>query len=212
MLTLAVVARDTKESPQALRDRGMSPAVFYGPKEASQGVAIDTIKLESVWKEAGETTLVILEGLGAAKETLIHDVQIHPVTGRIVHADFYVLEKGKKVEVTVPLHFIGESSAEKAGFIIVKALYEIDIEVAAAELPHHLDVDISTLVNLGDHLTVADIKLPKSATLNTDAEETVASVTEFKEVKEEEQLPTAADLAAPVEADAVTTPEDKKQE
>lgn len=199
MLTLTLETRDIKESNDVLRARGLTPVVFYGPKEASQAGAVPTAKLESIWKDAGETTLVHLEGFGTTKETLIHDVQIHPVTGRIVHADFYVLEKGKKVEVPVQLHFVGESPAEKAGFILVKALYEIEIEVAAAELPHHLDVDISKLINLGDHITVADIVLPKSATLNTDSEETVVSVTEFKEVKEEEQLPTAEDLAAPVE-------------
>jgi large subunit ribosomal protein L25 len=200
MLTLQVTAREDmgKDSSATLRSKGMTPAVFYGKKEAAQAITVDARKLESVWKEAGETTLVMLEGLGAPKETLIHDVQIHPVTGVVTHADFYVLEKGKKIEVAVPLHFVGESQAEKAGFIIVKAMHEVEIEVSAAQLPHHLEVDISSLVNLGDHLTVADIKLPSSAELKTNPEETVASVTSYEEVKEEEQLPTKESLAEPV--------------
>lgn len=198
MLTLTVSKRDTNESVDALRASGVTPCVFYGPKEAPNAISVPTQTLESVWKEAGETTLVVLEGLDSPKETLIHDVQVHPVTGRITHADFYVLEKGKKVEVTVPLRFVGECPAEKAGFILAKSLYEIDIEVSPSELPHHLDVSLSNLNAVGDLLTAADVVLPKSAILKTDADEVLVSVTEFEEVNEAAQLPTKESLAAPV--------------
>jgi len=67
----------------------------------------------------------------------------------------------------------------------VKALHEIEIEVAPAELPHSLPVDISVLANVGDHITAGEVRLPPSATLITDAEEIVVSITEFKEEKEE---------------------------
>jgi large subunit ribosomal protein L25 len=209
MLTLQVTSRDIAIASDILRAQGTTPAVLYGPKESPVSISINTVELSRAWREAGETTLVVLERAGEKKETLIHDVQIHPVTGNILHADFYVLEKGKLVEVSVPLHFVGEAPAEKSGFIIVKALHEIDIAVAAAELPHHLDVDVSTLVNVGDHLTVADVKLPASATLQTNDADIVASVTEFKEVNAEAQLPTAADLAAPVAPETTDQKKDK---
>jgi len=51
---------------------------------------------------------------GEDKDALIHDVQFHPVTGRLLHADFYVLEKGKKIKISVPLEFEGAAPAEKA--------------------------------------------------------------------------------------------------
>ncbi len=95
MLSLEIHSRDAKESSDALRKRGVVPAVFYGPKEAATPIAIDALRIERVWKEAGETTIVKLEGVGEAKDTLIHDVQFHPITGKVLHADFYVLEKGK---------------------------------------------------------------------------------------------------------------------
>lgn len=185
MLTLAVQERKTTDSAANLRAKGLVPAVFYGPKQDSTSVSIDSRKLASVWKEAGETTLVKLSGLGEDVDTLIHDVQVHPVTGELLHADFYVLEKGKKVSITVPLEFVGSAPAEKLGGIVVKALHEVEIEVAAAELPHHLDVDLAALANIGDHLTAKDIKLPASAELKTDADEILVSVVEFKEEKEE---------------------------
>ncbi len=181
MLALEVKERDAKENPDALRARGAVPAVFYGPKEAATSIVIDAQKLEHVWKEAGQTSVVTLEGVGDKKDTLIHDVQFDPVTSKLLHADFYVLEKGKKVKIKVPLEFTGVAPAEKAGHIVVKTMHEVEIEVAPAELPHKLTVDLSTLENVGDHVTAADIKLPPSATLIGHASEIVVSVKAFKE-------------------------------
>ena len=185
MLALEVKLREAGEKPEILRKRGVVPGVFYGPKQEATPIAIEARKLAHVWRDAGETTIVTLQGVGDDKDTLIHDVQFHPVTGQLLHADFYVLEKGKKITISVPLAFEGVAPAEKSGHIVVKAMHEIEIEVAPAELPHHLVVDLTTLINVGDHITAGQIKLPPSATLITENDEIVASATEFKEEKEE---------------------------
>ena len=201
MLALEVKPRVDSDSSATLRTQGIIPAVIYGPKEDAASIAIDARKLESVWRDAGETTVITLKGIGADKDTLIHDVQLHPVTGKILHADFYVLEKGKKIEIAVPLEFIGEAPAEKLGHILVKALHEVEIEVAPAELPQHLDVDLSKLIEVGDHIVASDIKLPSSATLITNPEEIVASVMAFHEDVPEE-IVTEAVPATEVAAEA----------
>jgi large subunit ribosomal protein L25 len=185
MLTLEVKKRTADEKPEKLRMRGVVPAIFYGPKEEATAISIDERSLEHVWKTAGQTSVITLEGLGEKKDTLIHDVQFHPVTGKVLHVDFYVLEKGKKIEIAVPLEWVGQAPAEKAGNIVVKALHEIEIEVEAAHLPHSLPVDLSKLEKVGDHIKASGIVLPPTATLITDPEETVVSVTEFKEEAEE---------------------------
>ena len=213
MLALEVKPRG-KESAETVRAGGEVPAVFYGPKEASTAIIIDARKLAHVWKEAGETTIVTLKGVGEDKDTLIHDVQFHPVTSSLLHADFYVLEKGKKITIKVPLEFTGVAPAEKAGHIIVKALHEVEIEVAPAELPHHLAVDLTKLVTVGDHITASQIELPSSAALLTHGEEIVASVTEFKEEKAEvTPAPETVILTAKTEAAAegAAPAEDKKE-
>ncbi len=211
MLTLAVQERNAQDSKDTLREKGSIPAVFYGPKQESTAIVIDALRLERVWKEAGETTIVKLTGVGEEKDTLIHDVQFHPVTGKVLHADFYVIEKGKKVTLKVPLEFVGSAPAEKLGHIVVKALYEIEIEVAPAELPHHLEIDLTKLENVGDHITAQDIKLPPSAELKTSPDEIIASIIEFKEEKLDE-VPAPVVEAAPVDgapADAAATEEKK---
>jgi large subunit ribosomal protein L25 len=195
-MALDIQPRDKKLSPQNLRKQGVIPAVYYGPKESATPIAIDARRLEGIWRDAGETTIITLKGVGEEKDTLIRDVQLHPVTGKLLHVDFYVLEKGKKIQINVPLEFVGQAPAEKLGHIIVKALHEIEIEVAPAELPHSLEVDLAALENVGDHITAQQIKLPKSADLKTDPEEIVASVTEFKEEKIEEPAPAPEGAAA----------------
>jgi large subunit ribosomal protein L25 len=208
MLSLAVKARDSKESLEALRAKGAVPAVLYGPKEGSTPISFDARTFAKVWREAGETTIVKLTGVGEDKDTLIHDVQFHPVTDVAIHADFLVLEKGKKLTLNIPLEFVGASPAEKAGHILVKALHEVEIEVAPAELPKHLDVDVTTLVNVGDHIVASQIKLPPSGVLKTSADEIVASVTAFVEEKIEAPTVAPAEGAAPAAAPAT---EEKKE-
>jgi large subunit ribosomal protein L25 len=216
MLTLDVKTRDSKESPDDIRKRGLVPAIFYGGKESATAISVDALKFDRVFRQAGETTIVTLKGDGLEKDTLIHDVQVHPVTGKPLHADFYVLEKGKKITINIPLEFEGASPAEKAGHIIVKALHEIEIEVAPQELPHNLPVDISKLENVGDHILVSQIPLPPSAELKTDADEIVVSVIEFKEEKlDEPPTPVVpAEIAGATEegeAGAETTAEGKEE-
>jgi large subunit ribosomal protein L25 len=203
MLELAVTARTAKEDPKALRASGKIPAVFYGPKEASTPIAVDAVIFDKLWHSAGESTIVTLTGMGTKKDTLIHAVDVHPVSGAIQHADFYVIEAGKLLEVSIPIEFEGISPAEKVGGVVVKVLHEIPIKVAPGELPQHFTVDISKLENIGDHITVGDIKLPPSATLEIDAHETVVSITEAKEEEPEPVVATEGDAAAaPVEGGA----------
>lgn len=207
MLTLDIQPRTT-ETTDALRAKGLSPAVLYGPKEEAASIIINTRKLESIWKQAGETTIITLKGAGEDKDSLIHDVQFHPVTSAILHADFYILEKGKKIRINIPLEFVGLPPAEKLGHVVVKALHEVEIEVAPAELPQHLTIDMTKLSNVGDHITAGQIELPKSAELISGADEIVASVTSFVEEKVEEAAPAAeGEAAAPAEGEAATPAE-----
>lgn len=212
-MTLEVKARDLNESPEELRAAGVLPAVVYGSKDEAIAISVPRSVFEKLFREAGETTVVTLTGLGDKKETLIHDVQIHPVTGAALHADFYALAKGQKVTLNIPLEFTGSAPAEKQGHIIVKALHEIEIEVAPAELPHSLAVDLSKLENVGDHIVASQVTLPPSARLITNADEIVASVTEFKEEKAEEPvLPAAEGAPAEGAAAAPQEGEEKKAE
>ena len=186
MITLSAEKRDMKINIPALKKAGKIPAVFYGPKEKSTSITVPITDFIKVWKKAGESSVVILKEGNNEHETLIYDVDFHPVTGSPRHVDFYVIEKGKKVKVHVPLVFEGSSPAVKdKGGILVKVLRELEIEASPKDLPHELKVDISPLVEFSSVITAKDIKLPEGVSLVANALEIVASVAEAKEEVEE---------------------------
>ncbi len=190
MLTLKAEIRDTAIEPATIRKAGRIPAVFYGKKEASTSISISKIDFLKVWKEAGESSIVNLETPDGTKESLIQDVDIDPVSGNPRHADFYVFEKGHKVEVALPIEFTGTAPAIKdLGGIFVKVLHELKVEAMPKDLPHNITVDVTSLANFGDQILAQDIILPKGVELKINPEEVIATVTAPREEKEEEVVP-----------------------
>lgn len=196
MLTLTAEKRDkvSKTENEALKTGGRIPAVFYGKGVEATPISISGTDFLKVWKEAGESTIVKISGVGEDRDVLIHDVDVDPVKGDPRHADFYVIEKGKKLTVSVPLEFIGEAPAVKSlGGILTKVVHELEIEVLPQDLPQHIDVDVSSLIDFDTQIHVKDIALPNGVTAVTDQEEVVALVAEAKE--EEEGPVDAPDLS-----------------
>lgn len=190
MLTLEAKKRNTKEDLSALREGGFMPAVFYGKKDPSTPITIEKVKFLKVWKEAGESSVVSIKGDDLNVDALIHDVAVDPVSGEPLHADFYVFDKNKKVELSIPLEFVGVSPAVKdLGGQLIKVLFEIKIEALPQNLPHQIDVDISKLVEIGDQIHAKDIVLPQGVTLLEHPEEAVVLVDTPKEEVEIEITP-----------------------
>jgi large subunit ribosomal protein L25 len=192
MVTLEYTIRTAGKKSEQM---GMLPGVFYGKKQASTPVHVSLIDFIKVWKQAGESSVVTLAG-STPVDVLIQDVTIDPVSSIPQHVDFYVFEKGKKIEVSVPLVFTGVSPAVKdLGANLVKVLHEITVEASPENLPHDITVDISTLIDLDSVIIASDLKLPAGVSLAVDAEEVVASVSAAK-AEEIEEPTTAPDLSA----------------
>lgn len=182
MLTLNVSKRESKEKLVALRNEGVLPGVFYGPKEASTSVKMKYAEFLKIWKKAGESSVIELKTEDGSHDALIHEVDVHPVTGAPRHVDFYVIEKGKKVEVAVPIIFEGVSPAVKdLGGILVKVVHELKIEAGVKDLPKEIVVDISSLTGLDSVITAGSITLPKGVELKIKPEDIIASVAVAKE-------------------------------
>ncbi len=186
MLTLEVTKRETSgaKAPALLR-AGTIPAVVYGPHQEATPIAFSAAAFTKVLREAGEATIVSLEGLGASLPTLIHEVDLDPVTHTPRHVDFYAVTKGEKVEVAIPLTFVGESAAVTAGANLVKVLHEIEVEADPMNLPHAIEVDISALAALDDRISAKDLQLPAGVELVTEPDEVVALAQAVVEEKEE---------------------------
>lgn len=204
MLKLETRPRKAGEKLDHLRADGMMPAVFYGKKQESTPVSVNLIEFMKVWKKAGETSVVTLHTADGELEALIHDIDLEPVTETPRHADFYVFEKGHKVELEVPLEFVGVSPAVKdlAG-ILIKVLHEVTVEAMPKDLPREIPVDISSLVNFESQILAKDLKLPSGVELKTSPDEVVALVSEPKEEVVEE---------APVDLSAIEVEKKGKKE
>lgn len=185
MLSLNIQKRESGDRLETIRAAGNIPGVLYGKKEESMPITLSAKDFSKVWKEAGESSVITLSGVGSVKEALIHDVDLDPVKGGVRHVDLYVIEKGQKVSVHVPLSFDGVAPAEKLGAVLVKVLHEIEVEAGAADLPHELTVDISKLTEVDAQILAKDITLPKGVTLVTDGDEVVALAAPATEETEE---------------------------
>ncbi len=160
-----------------LRREGKIPAVVYGRALEAVSIALDEKFFSRVLEEAGESTIIELNGLDAAHDVLIKAVAYDPVSGRLLHADLYAVEKGQMVTVTVPIEFTGVSPAVKdLGGMLVKVMHELEIEGDPKNLPHEILVDISVLGAPEDKITLADVQLPAGVTTDNDPADVVALI------------------------------------
>lgn len=183
-MTIEIKAEKREEvgKLESLRASGFLPAVYYGHKKESTPIKIKKNDFLKAWKNAGESSVIKLQTPSGDLEALIHDVDINPITGEPRHADFYVFEKGHKVEISIPIEFEGVSPAIKdLGGILVKVLREIKVKAEPANLPHEIKIDISGLVDFQSQILAKDITLPKGVELMENLEEVVAAVSEAKE-------------------------------
>jgi len=180
---------------EALRSKGVLPGVVYGPKEPATAFALPRAIFEKLFSEAGESTVITLKGLGDDKDVLVHDVAYDPVSGHVIHVDLYAIEAGKTLQVHVPLEFEGEAPVLKGDATLTKVLHEIEVECLPRNLPQHLTIDVSSLVNVGDTIHVRDIKLPAGVTLTADPEDVVIVASAVVE-EVIEAVPEAPDMAA----------------
>jgi large subunit ribosomal protein L25 len=175
---------------EALRKEGLMPAVFYGHKKEATPIQIKKVDFIKAWKNAGESTVIKLSTPEGDIEALIHDIDLDPITSEPRHADFYVFEKGHKVEIAVPVEFIGISPAVKdLGGALMKILHEIKVKAEPSNLPHQIEVDISSITELEGQILAKDIVLPKGVELVEHPEEVIVTVATPKAEKVEEEAP-----------------------
>ncbi len=189
-IKLNVEKRTKLGKTDSLIKSGILPAVYYGRKEESTPIQMKKTDFLKAWKEAGESTVITLHTSEGDVDALIKDVNLNPVSNEPMHADFYVFEKGHKVEIAVPIEFVGVSLAVKEkGAVLMKIMHELKVKAEPTNLPHQIDVDISSLNAIGDSITAGNLQLPKGVELEENPEEIIATVAEPKEEKEEESTP-----------------------
>ncbi|MCH8741737.1 50S ribosomal protein L25 [Patescibacteria group bacterium] len=193
MLTLSAKIRKTSgKKTKTLREKGLLPAVVYGPKIEALSLELDYKEFEKIYKESGESSLISLEVENKKEKSsvLIHDIQQDPLSDKIIHVDFYQVPLSKEVDVKVPLIFEGIALAVKElGGTLVKDISELEVKSLPQHLPKEIKVDISKLKTFEDHILIKDLKLPEGIKILKDPKEIVANVSPPEKVEEELEKP-----------------------
>lgn len=196
MLKLTATKRDSTTPVATLRAEGMIPAVCYGKEDETLAVSISAGEFERVFREAGTSALIAFSCDGEERDVLVKEVQRHPVSEDVLHIDFYAIVRGVEMEVTVPLEFIGEAPAEKAGATVSKILRELTVLTLPRNIPSHIDVDLSAVAEVGDAIQIKDLSLPEGVTVVGDVDDSVVTSSVVQDEPEEEEGPTEIDMDA----------------
>ncbi|MFZ2199725.1 MAG: 50S ribosomal protein L25 [Microgenomates group bacterium] len=209
--------RKTKQ----LRNKGLVPANIFGKKIKSIAIELESATLLDTMRKAGETGLIHLKVKG---DDSIHPVLVSgyaqdPVFGGMLHVDFHEVDLKQKTTATVPLKAVGESEAVKSGMVLVMMKNELDVEALPTDLPDVIEVDISSLTEVGATIHAKDLKFDRSkVTAEVDDEEVIATIQEpakeevvaAPEPVEGAEAPAEGDAAKPAEGDAKSAEGDSK--
>ncbi|MBI4993688.1 50S ribosomal protein L25 [Candidatus Wolfebacteria bacterium] len=168
-----------------LKNQGFIPAEFYGHGIENLHLNVPVKDFAKIFKQAGESAIIKLGVDGKKFNVLIHDVAKNPFTDEISHIDFYNVKMDEKIKIKIPVSFVGEALAvkEKLG-VLVKSMHELEVEALPADLPHHIEVDLSALSGIGSNILVKDLNIDKKVKISVNDHTVVASITEL--AKEEE--------------------------
>ena len=184
--------RDTrgKNENRRLRASGRVPVIVYGGGSEPFSASAPLGDLAAIIRtDTGVNTVFSLDIDGeGVNDVIFQDRQIDPIHGRLMHADLRRFAKGEKIEMTVPIHLIGEpESLKEEGAVLSQAMREIKVLCEPAKTPDSIDVDISSLTT--EHaIHVSDLVVGEGIEIHDSPETVVASIIVVKEVELEPQV------------------------
>ena len=195
----------TKNHARRVRMGGKIPGVLYGAGKDSLSVTVDPRHVSRILNsETGHNTIfdLALDG-GEKTKAMIVDWQYEPIKGHLLHIDLKRIAMDKALRVSVPIFLIGEAAGVKQeGGIMEQMLREVEVECLPADIPSHIDADVSQLT-FGKVLRVSDLPHSEKLKFITDANQPVAHVTSVKEEVVATPDATAAEAAAPAEPEVI---------
>jgi large subunit ribosomal protein L25 len=160
-----------------VRGEGQVPAVIHNHGQESIHVMGEQMNLAKVYANAGKHHPVELKVDGKNHLALIKDVDYEPVKHRMRHVVFQAIRQNEAVEAEIPVVFAEvDIPAERISLLVLKQLDHVQVKALPNDLPDEIIVDPSTLAEVGDHLTVADLQVPKGVTILTPPETSIAAV------------------------------------
>ncbi|MDZ7786034.1 MAG: 50S ribosomal protein L25 [Candidatus Saccharibacteria bacterium] len=203
-----------KKGLNSLRENGEVPAVLHNHGKDSIHLQGNYVELMKMYQEAGRHHPVFLSVGGKKHMALVKEADFEPTKQKLRHIVFQAIRQNEKTTAEIPLVFKEDTEipAERAGLLVLRSLDYVEVEALPKDFPDELVVDPSTLAEVGDTLTVADIKVPDGVEIITEAEHGIASV-EMPRDQVAEADAAAADLAEDAESsDEVPSDQDTEEE
>ncbi|MDI3543131.1 MAG: large subunit ribosomal protein [Candidatus Atribacteria bacterium] len=190
-----------KEKNRKLRREGWIPAVLYSRDSKdgnAEAVKVREKELKRILQMPGITHHILDLSLdGEMRKGIIRDLQKNPVKEEVWHVDFYEVQTGQKITLSLPVRIKGESRGVKAGGILELVTSELEVECPSGAIPEDIEVDVSEL-EIGDAIRVGDLRIPPDVTVMKDPDEVIVVVIpprvevseeELEEAKEETEEP-----------------------
>jgi large subunit ribosomal protein L25 len=207
---LAVTKREKTgtTASHASRHAGKVPGILYGHGSEPLAIELDARHFDEILHKGGKNALLDITVDGGRRDTaLVREVQRHPLTRRVIHADLQRVSATEEISASLPIVAVGVPDGVKNnGGVLDLVLHVIDVKGPANELPEHIEVDVTSLV-VGAHLTAGDIKLPGKLKLDMDAHATVMSVEASKTEAEAADAAPIAEAAVPTVAETAAASE-----
>ena len=177
ILNIAVQSREigNKSARKNLRKSGQIPAIIYSEGQPGIPISVPTNEFFKLYKKSiGQVAVFKLELNGNEHHAIVKARQIHPVSRDYVHIDFFELEKDKELTLPVPINFIGNPAALKAGGVLETSLQKLNVTCIPKHIPNDIPLNIDEL-KIGDTIYVKDIKV-KNVTIKEAGDEPIISV------------------------------------
>jgi large subunit ribosomal protein L25 len=195
-----------------LHGLGKLAAVVYGHNTTPTPLELDRLEFQKVFVKSGRTHLVDLIVDGKTEKVLVREIQTHPRRLGPIHVDFYQVNLEEKITVEVPVHLVGESAAVKRGDAdVLQPIHSLRVECLPSDIPEAFEVDMTPLEEIESEFRVADLSVPKGVTVLLDPEELIVKIVHKREMKVEEEVPTA-EAAVGVEGEAAAEGEEGAEE
>lgn len=185
--------RTRKSELKNLRKNGFVPGIIYGEGlKDNILISVPRNKIRSLISLKREEDFLVEVKVKEREEkfiALLTDEQYHPVTDEVIHVDFHSVSLEKPIVSKVPIHFIGEPIGVKEGGVLIKALYEIEIEAKPLDMPSFIEINIGDL-KIGDSIHISELKIKENLKVLHDPNETIVTVSTptVEEIKVEEEV------------------------
>jgi large subunit ribosomal protein L25 len=196
-----------KLNSRRLRRSGDIPCILYGVESEAVPLAVKKRELEKL--SSIRHSIIVLNYEGRQQQSIIKEIQYHPVKGDIIHLDFQRILAGQEIKIAVPIKFTGVAPGAKVGGIFQELRSELEITCLPSDIPNHIEVDISAM-EIGDAIHVSDLKLG-NLKIEADPSTTICSVSAPKKA-EEEVAPAEEGVEEAAEPEVITARKKESEE